>query len=94
MPELYNFNIGTKEKHKIIIYKNWWLGSIQMIVDGNKIKSKITWVGGKKEYIFEIGGTEKHYIKVNIEIPILFPYMRQWSYTISADGKKLTSFSR
>ncbi len=94
MTELYSFDIGTKEKHKVVLDKNRWLGSIQLIVDGNKIKSKMTWVGGKKEYDFEVGEKEKHRIKVNIEIPKLFPAFRKWAYVVSADGKEIANFSK
>ena len=51
MSDLYKFNIDSDE---VIIRKSSALAKIQLIVNGDKLDSKMTWIGGKKEYDYKI----------------------------------------
>jgi hypothetical protein len=88
MSELYNFNIDSDE---VIIHKSSALAKIQLIVNGEKVNSKMTWIGGKKEYDYKIGS---HLVKINVKVPSLFPAFRSWEYRVFLDDKEIASFSK
>lgn len=88
MSDLYKFNIESDE---VIICKSSALAKIQLIVNGEKVDSKMTWIGGKKEYDYKIGS---HLIKINVKVPSLFPAFRPWEYRVFLDDKEIASFSK
>ena len=88
MSELYKFNIDSDE---VIIHKSSALAKIQLIINGEKVNSKMTWIGGKKEYDYKIGS---HLVKINVKVPSLFPAFRSWEYRVFLDDKEIASFSK
>ena len=88
MSELYKFNIDSDE---VIIHKSSALAKIQLIVNGEKVDSKMTWIGGKKEYDYKIGS---HLVTINVKVPSFFPAFRSWEYRVFLDDKEIASFSK
>jgi hypothetical protein len=83
------FTVGVSEKHTIEVNRNWLLGTVRVMVDGVKIKTKINIVGGTKTIQVTVGEQEKHDVVITARIPVLFPAFRSWHFEAEADGKAL-----
>lgn len=87
----FSFEIGKKEKHKIVWefrYGLFAIGPIINIMVDKKIiyKSGIL-IPGRREFIFKVGMKEKHEVKMKWRIPLFYPVFGQLKNEIYVDGE-------
>jgi hypothetical protein len=88
-----NLEIGSAEKSKISISRNWFTGAMEILVDGRTVAlespllpSTHFSLRSKPHYEFEVGHSEKHKVVFEKERPAILAGLRAHTYRIFVDG--------
>lgn len=90
----FALEIGEKEKSKVELSRNWFTGAMQILVDGNTVVYKSPFSLSthfsfrlKRHYEFDVGGAEKHKVRLEKERPPLWAAFRAQIYRVFVDGQ-------
>ena len=88
----FRFEIGTNERHQIIVQRNWFTGRLVISVDSQPVATQspfnpATHISVKltKKYDFIVGNSEKHAVRIEKIRPLLFPAFRPHTYRVFVD---------
>jgi hypothetical protein len=95
-PQIMKFKleIGEREKHQVDYYRNWFLGTERLLVDGKIVASRS--VLSPSNYVsiplcrrreFSVGISEPHTVVFEKERPLLLAGIRPHKYRVFVDGK-------
>jgi hypothetical protein len=90
----FTLEVGDKEKITVEYYRNWFTGSMQILVDGHRVAhdsplSASTHMNYTLKSIYEIQMSKPEQHKVTIERvrPLLFGGVRPNRYRVFVDGQ-------
>jgi len=94
-----HYTLGDSEEISLVIKRNWFTGNFRYFADGTESKIKSPYnitthfnINCSQEYQFEIGVTEKHFVKIKHTRPLLLAGVRPQTYEIEVNGKLLETY--
>ena len=90
----FTLEVGDQEKTKIEFSRNWFTGTMKILADGKRVACQSAFDPGthfsvklKRRYQFLVGKTEKHWVVLEKERPLLMAGARAQTYRVFVDDK-------
>jgi hypothetical protein len=90
----FTVEVGDNEKSRIELYRNWFTGAMQILVNGEQVAQQ-SWLlpsthfsfSRKRRHEFGVGEVEKHQVVIERERPLIIAGIRPHTYRVFVDGK-------
>jgi len=90
---MFSFEVGKRERHRVVYEDSKLTSTSKITIDGIPIQKKFRmYISSKEEFNFEVGGGEKHDVRILIKRPFLARGLRAYKYDVFIDGKLYNTY--
>jgi len=90
----FTFSVGTADSHEVKFKYSRLTNTVQIDVDGNQVKKDKfwIWIPAHRRYDFKVGGSERHDVDIELNIPRAWSKFRNPSCNVIVDGQLVRKY--